>query len=164
MANVVDELRRRCPNELDVIDWYGSTGNIAVRSPRPSNVGALLERTTERPWVVLGRHRVEQALIRLREWPPPRTRTGNRWTPGLAFAVSGKNSGPVAGTDRAMLLRVDHGVVAVYKNDALVGQRLDPKRRRGGWGAISTDLQRQVGGIWTARSRKPIEGLLNRLE
>jgi hypothetical protein len=54
-------------------------------------------------------------------------------------------------------------MVAVWKHDLLTGAKLDRHRRRGGWGAISADIAHQLGGQWTSRSRRTIDGLRSRI-
>jgi hypothetical protein len=49
----------------------------------------------------------------------------------------------------------------VRKLDLVVGGKLD-RNRRGGWGGVSHDIAQQLGGRWTARSRRTIDGLRNR--
>jgi hypothetical protein len=53
-------------------------------------------------------------------------------------------------------------VVAVRKLDVLKDGKLDRQHRRGGWGGVSFDIALQVGGQWTARSRRTIDGLRRR--
>ena len=87
-----------------------------------------------------------------------------RWTPGLAFLARG-TAGPGyldRETDKARLRRLTADAVAVHKRDCLrLGQHgLDPGRRLGGWGAISKEIGRDVGGEWTARSHTTVAGVL----
>src|SRR6266581_5453378 len=64
-------------------------------------------------------------------------------------------------TPRAVLWRISAYAIGAWKHDTLsAGGRLDPDRRAGGWGGISADIERQLGGQWTTRSRRTIEGLI----
>jgi hypothetical protein len=87
---------------------------------------------------------------------------GVRWTPGVAFPVK-----PPAGTAlhdvyRARLWWTTDGrSVGVLKRDIIDDRgRLDPKQRLGGWGAVSSEIERQLKGKWTSRSLRVVEGLL----
>ncbi|HET6713384.1 MAG TPA: hypothetical protein VFI59_06720 [Actinomycetota bacterium] len=165
MADLVKMIGDKDPERLDVIAWYGSTGNVAVKGERPTDVLSLLRDVSGRDWAVVDRSRVLRGLEALNGWDPRDRRPRTRWTGGLAFAVSGDRGGAVEDTERAKLRRLESGMVAVYKNDAVtVAGHLDRSQRRGGWGAISLDVSRQVEGVWTARSRRTIEGLLDRVE
>ena len=165
MADLVKTIGDRDPERLDVIAWYGSTGNVAVRGQRPADMQSVLRDVSGRAWAVVDRRGVERGLEALNGWNPRDRTPRTRWTGGLAFAVSGDRGGAVEDTERAKLRRLERGIVAVYKNDAVtVAGRLDRNRRRGGWGAISLDVSRQVEGDWTARSRRTIEGLLDRAD
>jgi hypothetical protein len=150
--------------DLVVVASFGATGNLAVvsRSLPATGIASTLANKTGREWAVLEVGRVVEALARLDAWVAPRNRPGIRWTPGLAFAIAGTGAGEVASTHRGCYRRVESGVMAVYKRDVLDGPRLDPRRRQGGWGGISADIGGQLGGTWTARSHRPVRGLIAR--
>jgi hypothetical protein len=165
MADLVETIGEADPERLQVIAWYGSTGNVAARGQRPADMQSVLRDVSCRSWAVVDRRGVERGLEALTGWDPRDRTPRTRWTGGLAFAVSGDRGGPVEDTERAKIRRLERGIVAVYKNDAVtVEGRLDRNQRRGGWGAISADVSHQVEGDWTARSRRTIEGLLDRVE
>lgn len=42
------------------------------------------------------------------------------------------------------------------------GGTLDRERRDGGWGAVSGDVSRAVGEVWTARSLRTVIGTLEK--
>jgi hypothetical protein len=67
-------------------------------------------------------------------------------------------AGLICSIPEAALRRFNHRIVLVHKFDVLEGNRLDRTRRRGGWGHLSAAVARQVGGRWTARSRRPTRG------
>jgi hypothetical protein len=89
---------------------------------------------------------------------PPHS-VDERPTPGLAFAVTQAHPGAVESTPRTDLQRVSDRVVAVRELDVVKNGKLDRRQRRGGWGGVSIHIARQVGGQWTARSRRTLDGL-----
>jgi hypothetical protein len=107
-------------------------------------------------------HQLNDALTTLAGLPTPPHAVNERPTPGLAFGVTRSSDGEVISNERAHLHRISGDIVAVWKLDLLHAQVLDRDRRRGGWGAISTDIARQVQGRWTARSRRTLDGLRKR--
>ena len=137
------------------------------RRPVDGNVDEaqkLLAAVTQTAWAVLPVSELAEALDYLANLPQPQHDVDERPTPGLAFAVSPAREGEVASTDRAFLERMSRGIVAVGKLDLLQEGKLDRKRRRGGWGAVSTEITRQVGGQWTSRSRRTLDGLTARAD
>ena len=146
---------------LRVVAAFGATGNLVVAGRRRSAtwVRSLLRAVSGRDWAIVSTAEVARALAAL---GPVRHRGPVRWTPGLAFRVSGEAeaTAPVRDTIRARLEPLTPRIVAVRKRDILDGPRLDPHRRLGGWGAISRDVASQLGGTWTARSARTVAGLL----
>ena len=53
-----------------------------------------------------------------------------------------------------------------WKGDVLRsdGKAREPKRREGGWGAVTKAMRDAVGGEWTARALSSLQGLSARLE
>jgi len=147
---------------LPVIDSYGHTGNVALEDGDMDEVGAVLEALTGTTWAVIGMHQLNDALTTLAGLPTPPHAVNERPTPGLAFAVTPSSDRDVISNERAHLHRISEGIVAVWKFDLLRAGILNRDRRRGGWGAISTDIARQVQGRWTARSRRTLDGLRKR--
>jgi hypothetical protein len=153
------QLAAEVSHSMPLIGWYGATGNLAFAEDDPNEVRAELQRISGTTWAVLPFDEVNAALETLARLDHPPHREDERPTPGLAFAVTAAHPGPVVPTPRAHLQRVSDRVVAVRKFDVLKNGKLDRQRRRGGWGAISMDIARQVGGQWTARSRRTLDGL-----
>ena len=147
---------------LPLIGWYGATGNFALADDDPETVRDVLQEISGTTWVVLPFDEVNAALDVLAALAEPPHSVNERPTPGLAFAVTRAHPGAVAPTPRAHLQRVSERVVAVRKLDALKNGKLDRRQRRGGWGGVSIDIARQVGGQWTARSRRTLDGLWRR--
>lgn len=170
-APSVDALRSRDHDpRIEFLASYRSTGNYVVRAAKDASdlLRRELDRLThaeERPrWAVVTERAVEDALRTFEVWGPPEADPQEpliRWTPGLAFAVQvGAGSVPLSRTYRAELQCVDGQAVAAYKRDLEIRPGvLDRKRRLGGWGAVSHEIERQVGGKWTARSLSVVRGL-----
>jgi len=110
--------------------------------------------------------KIEKAVAKLRLEVEPKTEVGIRPTPGLALLVEGPTrSGKLLSTKRNKLLRFSDDVVGAWKLDILTTRKtLDsaPSRRRGGWGGVSQDIAKQLGGLWTARSLSSINGVIMR--
>ena len=83
-----------------------------------------------------------------------------RLTPGAAFLTEGIVApSPLVPTRRAAYRRLSDHVVLVWKRDVLTdGGVLDRDRRAGG--AIAGEVERQIGGRWTARSIRTLAGSL----
>jgi hypothetical protein len=139
MAELVPEIRRHLPAAARLLGSHGHSGNVAVDFHDPAAVAEALRSASGRDWAVVPADEVAQALRALQ---PVREAQGIRLTPGLAFRVG------------------DGAVVPVTKRDVLDGTRLDSNRRDGGWGAISSEVSRAHPGRWTARSWRPVDGLL----
>jgi hypothetical protein len=142
MADLVPEIQRHLPAGARLMAWHGHSGNVAVDSDAPETVRVALRDASGRDWAMVPAETVVSALGAL---GPIREESGVRWTPGLAFNLE------------------TSAVVPVVKRDAMAGARLDKNRRDGGWGAISADVARHRGGRWTARSWRPVAGLLEQL-
>jgi hypothetical protein len=142
MADLIPEIQRHLAPGARLVAWHGHSGNVAVDFGDSEMVRAALRQASGRDWAVVPAEMVAGALHAL---GPIREEAGVRWTPGLAFNVE------------------TSVVVPVVKRDAMAGARLDKNRRDGGWGAISADVARQRGGRWTARSWRPVAGILQQL-
>jgi len=145
-----------------IIGVFGHTGNFLVDSPARSlaEVSARFHRLLDTDWVVRRIEDVRAALVVLADAPQPTQAERVRWTPGFAFG-DGAACGAVSSTSRAVLWRVSSYAIGAWKRDNLsAADRLDPGRRAGGWGAVSNDIHRQIGGQWTARSRRTLDGLI----
>jgi hypothetical protein len=149
---------------LPLIAWYGATGNFALAVEEPAGVAQRLAEITGTAWAVIPAQDLAAALGALEAQPAPRVPAGIRPTPGLAFAVEPARPGLICSIPEAELRQFNDRIVLVHKFDVLEGNRLDRARRRGGWGRVSTAVARQVGGRWTARSRRPLAALQARAE
>jgi hypothetical protein len=167
-ATLATELQEELRPAVDgaVIGWYGSTGNFAIETSARTTAASLqriLNGATEYPWAVVKWPDFERAVTWLGDlrWRPV-VQAGMRWTPGLAFAVVAprRPRRSLPATDRGRFRVLDSGTVAIWKHDVLnSGGRLDSARRKGGWGALSTDIRDRLGGDWTSRSARTLAGL-----
>ena len=148
---------------LPVVAWYGATGNIALNDVTITQARQSLREITGVEWAVVSAEQLAHGLDVLAGLPEPAHDEDERPTPGLTFAVSPSVPGEVTSTRRAFLQRIADDMVVVWKLDLVRDGKLDRDRRRGGWGAVSQDVARQVGGRWTTRSRRPIDGLCARV-
>jgi hypothetical protein len=144
---------------------FGSTGNLVIETGRRTNsapIQQLLEGASGRPCAVLEWPTFERAVAALDQLPPPAGEKGMRWTPGLGFAIEAPKRLPasLAATGRGHFVILGPRTVAIFKYDVEDGRgRLDSAHRKGGWGALSTELRRTVGGLWTSRARSALRGL-----
>jgi hypothetical protein len=85
-----------------------------------------------------------------------------RYTRGAALFVSGKaDDGLPDATPQVTYLQRAPDWVLVFKHDVeTTDGSLDRNRRGGGWGAVAGHVGRQLGGIWTARSKRTLAGTL----
>jgi hypothetical protein len=163
----MEELTRRAKRSLrdvESLTWYGATGNFAIHSGLSDGcLAETLHRGFKRRFAIVSRAEIDQVVSTCDAWQRPPHPLMTRWTPGVAFRVDGRSpSVQLRRTERARFRFVSDHAVAVLKLDieTAAGQ-LDPARRQGGWGAISADIARQVGGqgVWTARSLRAVLGL-----
>lgn len=161
-ADVITAVERE---GLPVVAAYGSTGNLAVAARATSKAGvrSLLRRVSGRDWAILP---INEARLLLDVLPAIRQRGSVRWTPGLAFRAGGSAAivAPMRDTPRACFRWFSPNIVAIQKCDVLDGSRLDRRRRRGGWGAVSADVAAQLGGTWTAWSARTVAALVQRAD
>lgn len=132
-----------------VLGAFGATGNLVVEAPAAypdSSIQAALRRATNRDWAVLPSTMFSAALGALEKLPAPERRHGARWTPGLSFCVGdsvGAPSSRLDSIDAPVFTPIRTGIVGVFKHDVESERgRLDPNRRRGGWGGVSAMLAR----------------------
>jgi len=162
-------LKSEISNELQavggaVIGSFGSTGNFVIETHGRTDSTALrhvLEVASGGPCAVVKWPAFKRALAALDQLPTPVRQRGMRWTPGLAFAIVAPERLPsLAPTPRGRFTILRSRTVAIFKYDVEDSRgRLDSARRKGGWGALSNDISRQVGGVWTSRARSGLRGL-----
>jgi len=149
-----------------VIDWYHSTGNFVVQTPKTnrSEIADELSLALGVPCTVLTTDEVASCILLADKASIPPVQTGIRWTKGIVFKARGKPcTSDLKPTPRAEFFRISGFAVGAIKKDSLTSREvLDKDDRAGGWGAVSDDVSKAVGGIWTARSLQRIEGILKK--
>jgi hypothetical protein len=169
MADLVDDLNTalHCRKRLRVLDFFGHTGNFLLEcGVAPGEAAEIIGRLLRTPCTVMSVDRVADCAATACALPRPPAEAGRRWTPGVVFRVSGRSSSTAPTSTRvACLQRLDDFTVLAWKRDQEESPgRLDRRRRGGGWGAMSSTVARQLGGVWTGRSLTTLEGVLMRAE
>ena len=169
MSKWVELLNSQLPQgrpSVRIIGFFGHTGNFLADSLSTDleEVTARFRRLLDTDWVVRPIDDVNAALTALADIPRPQDENGVRWTLGLAFhGGAGIACGTVATTAQAVLWRIAPCTIGAWKRDVLgADDTLDRDRRGGGWGKVSGDLETQLGGQWTARSRRTVDGLIRK--
>ncbi len=152
------------PTATRVVDWFHSTGNFVVQTPKTnrSEIADELSLALGVPCTVLTRDEVTLCIAAADKASTPPPEAGVRWTKGIAFRVRGRSGTlDLKPTPHAVFFPVNRYAVGVTKKDRLMDSGvLDKDERGGGWGAVSEDVSKVAGGIWTARSLSRIEGLV----
>ena len=148
-----------------VIDAH-SSGNFVVETPKTnrSEIRDELSLALGVECALLGIDEVEQSLIAADRAETPQLQTGILWTKGIAFEVRGKpcTVNPPS-TMRAMFFQISNFAVGVYRRDQLTDSGLAKEDdRAGGWGAVSEDVSKAVGGKWTTRSLEKVRGTVKK--
>lgn len=149
-----------------IVDWYGHTGNFVIESSRidRSDLANELTPIVGASCAVLP-HDEAVAFAQVAERAvSPASLEGKRWTSGIAFAVRSQPCQSVPKpTSHAVFFPISDYAVGAWKKDQLTqAGTLDRERRGGAWGAVSGDVSRAVGGVWTARSLRTIRGTLEK--
>jgi hypothetical protein len=169
MKDYVDETNRRLSllrTPTRVIDWHHSTGNFIVQTPKTNRfeISEELSLALGTSCAVLTINEVEHCLSVSDKAASPQAQPEIRWTKGIAFEVRGR---PIAtnppSNPRAVFFQINNRALGVFKRDQVTDSDvLDKEDRRGGWGAISEDIAKAVGGKWTARSQARVQGLIEK--
>ena len=167
LVRTLDAALRAQGGRARVLDFFGHTGNFIVGgAERSADAAQTLGRLLGTPCALVPIARVARATAAAQSLPPPAKEPGQRWTPGVAFHVTGRPSTAQPKDMRiARFQRLDDATILAWKRDVEdTPGRLDKKRRGGGWGAVSSAVGSQLGGVWTARSTRTLDGVLTRLE
>jgi len=152
------------PTATRLVDWFHSTGNFVVKTPKtnPWDIVNELSLALGVQCTVLTRDEVAACVAIADKISSPPPEAGIRWTKGIAFKVKGRAyTLDLKPTPRAVFFRVNGYAVGVHKKDHITNSGvLDKDDRAGGWGAVSDDVSKAVGGIWTARSLVRVKSLL----
>lgn len=169
MEDYVREINQRLvllETPTKVVDWYHSTGNFVVQSPK-TNRWAITDELS----LALGVSCIVQTIDEVASCASiadkigsPQSQADIRWTKGIVFKIKGKPcTVALKPTPRVVFFNINRFAVGVYKADPLTNQGdLDMSDRSAGWEAISDVLSKQVGGLWTARSLVRIEGVIKK--
>jgi len=167
MEDYVRETNQRLallPTPTRMVDWFHSTGNFVVQSPKTNRweMNDELSLALGVPCTVLTRDEVTLCIAIANKASSPPPETGIRWTKGIAFKVKGRACTlDLKPTSRAVFFRINSYAVGVNKKDQLTNSGvLDKYDRAGGWGAVSDDVSKAAGGMWTARSLVRIESIV----
>ena len=165
MRDWVDLFNQQMMPKACIVGWYGHTGNFVIRSTLTRR--ALSQRLAQllgTPCAILSFRELDSVVQRLASITSHPGSADIRWTPGGAFLVRGRSrAGQPVSTAIATYRRLRHHVVCAQKNDKLTARGiLDRDQRGGGWGGVAADIQRQLGGVWTARSARTLVGIFRR--
>jgi len=148
-----------------ITDWFHATGNFVVQAPDNNRlrIADELSLAIGTPCAILTIAEVASSVAVAKKAPGPPTEPGFRWTSGIAFWVNGKPCTIIPKpTTHAIFFPINKHTIGVFKKDKLVDgkETLDAENRGGGWGAISDDITKVVGGTWTSRALERVEGTL----
>ena len=152
---------------LRVLDFFGHTGNFVVASELDQGHAAeQLASLLHTPCAVMSLDTLKRCVETANALAPPEPQPRVRWTPGVIFSTSTfRISGALPTTSKAVFRPHEDDAILAWKRDQLDAQGcLDKARRAGGWGAISSAIARDLGGVWTARSMSTVGGVLSRAE
>lgn len=168
----MSELERRCRATFAetglpilLVDYYGSTGNVAVLATGVTGDGVrrALFQAIPKPCAVVQPELVDQVDRAFGSWPPPQDVPGFHWTCGVSLLCDGQPAdGDIEDPNLGVFLRIAPGIVAIYRKERVTDHgRLDPADRHGGWAAVSEHTETVLGGLWTARSFDVLRKLLS---
>lgn len=152
--------------KLRVLDFFGHTGNFVVASELDrAHTAEQLASLLQTRCAVMSLDGVRRCVDAANALAPPEPEPGIRWTPGVVFATSAFQIPRALPTTRKAVFRPHDEAILAWKRDQLNARgRLDKGRRAGGWGAVSSAIARDLGGVWTARSMSTVGGVLTRAE
>ena len=150
-----------------ILDWHYATGNLVVQAPDIYRMKLVdeLSLALGTPCAILTIEELAGLIAVAKKVASPPAEPGFRWTKGIAFRVSGRPcTGTLKPTTHAVFFPISKHAVGVFKKDRLADgtDALDREERGGGWGAISADINKAVGGTWTSRALDRAEGLLEK--
>ena len=168
------ELERRCRATflatglpIRFVDYYDSKGNIAVLASGVPvrSISAALFRAIPKSCALVEPGIVAEASQAFRGWPAPTPVHGFRWTPGVSMLCEGSPSnGGVDSPDLGVFSRLNPRLVVLYRKERETERRTLHHDRKGGWAAVSSRIERTLGGRWTARSFDIVRSLLAQAE
>ena len=150
-----------------IADWHYATGNLVVRAFENNRlkVADELSLALGTPCAILSVEELAMVVAVAKKAMSPPPEQGFRWTRGVAFWVNGKPCNATLNpTTHAVFFPINKHAVGAFKKDRLADGKevLDKEDRAGGWGAISADISKAVGGTWTSRALERVEGTLEK--
>jgi len=150
-----------------IADWYYASGNLVVRAfdNNRLRIADDLSLALGTPCAILSVEELATLVSVAKKAMSPPTEQGFRWTRGMAFWVNGKPcTATLKPTAHAVFFPISKHAVGAFKKDRLANGKevLDREDRAGGWGAISADINKAVGGTWTSRALERVEGTLEK--
>jgi hypothetical protein len=148
-----------------IVNWFHGTGNFVVQASDNNRlrVADELSLALGTPCAILTVEELIAVIDIAKKAISPLAEPGFRWTRGIGFWVSGRPCTiTLQPTNRAVFFPINKHAVGAFKKDRLVEgkETLDKENRGGGWGAISADIAKATGGIWTSRSLERVDGTL----
>jgi len=144
-----------------VVDWHHATGNFVVQTSKSgrSAIADEMSLALGVPCAVLPTNDVVASVTIAKKATTP-SEPSTSWTKGIAFLVKGRPSSlELKPTPLAEYFRINEYSVGVFKKDQ-PSQSEGVEYHVGGWPAISDDISKAVGGIWTARALVRVEGIV----
>ena len=145
-------------------DWYSSRNFVVEASDNNRmNVGDELSLALGTACATFTIDEIASDVAVAKQAVSPASEPGFGWTRGVAFRVQGRPSTIIPRpTAQAAFFPINRDAVGVFKKDKLTEGEATSVRENpaGGWGAISADITKAVGGTWTSRPLKRVEGIL----
>ncbi|MCA9470202.1 MAG: hypothetical protein KC643_32795 [Nitrospira sp.] len=157
--------------KLEFVRSFGHTGNYLIQAPAGVHLEEILllisRLQLSHNFVLFDYSDFFEILVPIRcaLKQLPSAVPCRRWSPGIVMDMDVKGRVPPFPFSDD---KVRFGAFAVsrirtaWKGDILniEGQKLDNRRREGGWGSLSYRMRNIAGGSWTARSMKSVEGIV----
>jgi len=147
-----------------ITDWYAAA-NFVVQASDNNRVRVAdeLSLALGTPCATLTIEELIADIAVAKKAISPPTEQGFDWTRGIALRVHGKPCTiTLKPTTHAVFFPINKHAVGAFKKDKLGDgkEAVDRENRPGGWGAISAEITKAVGGTWTARALNRVEGTL----
>jgi hypothetical protein len=151
-----------------IVNCFDDSGNFVVISPGGDlqSIASDLQATTGKEFVAVHRESLGHWRDALKGLVIPPAEDGFRWTPCLSIRLDVPTDSTSAegwSTPNGHYFPVAAQCTAVWKRDRLMPGRdkLDT-RNRTPLGALSRDCEVRLGGRWTSRTSRTIDGTLRR--
>ena len=149
-----------------IVAWYGHTGNFVVESCSvdSSEIASELMPVVGTACAALPHIAAVEGVSVAQKAASPQPLAGKRWTCGIVFAVEAPPFRAVPEqTLRAVFFPITDHAIGAWKLETLTETGiLDQERSVRGWSAISADVSTSSGGVWTARSLRTVNAILEK--